>query len=150
MQAHSARRGTVAVISLRGRRPDSSAAGDLTRAGTSAVFKYLSPLNAKKTKGIEILQDPLWNKGSAFTGEERERLGIRGLLPPVVKTLEQQRDGFLRRLAAEPDDLHKNLMLQVLYALTSPAPPQETHEQCRRHAVRTIDCTFDLPGPARP
>lgn len=115
MQAHSARRGTVAVISLRGRRPDSSAAGDLTRAGTSAVFKYLSPLNAKKTKGIEILQDPLWNKGSAFTGEERERLGIRGLLPPVVKTLEQQRDGFLRRLAAEPDDLHKNLMLQGLH-----------------------------------
>ena len=32
--------------------------------------------------GIELLQDPRWNKGTAFTEAERDKLGIRGLLPP--------------------------------------------------------------------
>eukprot|EP01052_Picozoa_sp_SAG31_P039349 SAG31_NODE_5439_length_2537_cov_2.321985_3_plen_170_part_00 len=92
-----------------------SSAGNITRSGTDAEFRYLSPLNAKKDTGMDVLQDPLWNKGSAFTVEERERLGIRGLLPPIVKTLQQQRDSFLRKLWAEPDDLRKNLLLQELH-----------------------------------
>ena len=47
-------------------------------------FRFLQPLNARKEKGIDVLHDPLWNKGAGFSKEERERLGIRGLLPYQV------------------------------------------------------------------
>ena len=40
--------------------------------------------------GVRVLEDPLTNKGTAFSGEERSELGLRGLLPAVVETLEQQ------------------------------------------------------------
>ena len=48
--------------------------------------KYPKPLKTKQY-GIDILHDPLWNKGMAFSMSERERLGMRGLLPPAVRTL---------------------------------------------------------------
>jgi malate dehydrogenase (oxaloacetate-decarboxylating)(NADP+) len=75
-----------------------------------------TPLNAKKSKGVDILHDPLWNKGSAFTEQERDRLGLRGLLPPVVNTIEEQSAHFLNRMRAEGDNpMAKNLMLQGLH-----------------------------------
>ena len=40
--------------------------------------------------GVRVLEDPLTNKGTAFSEEERCELGLRGLLPAVVETLEQQ------------------------------------------------------------
>jgi malate dehydrogenase (oxaloacetate-decarboxylating) len=40
--------------------------------------------------GVGVLEDPLRNKGTAFSEEERSELGLSGLLPPVVETLEQQ------------------------------------------------------------
>jgi hypothetical protein len=39
--------------------------------------------------GRVLLQDPQYNRGTAFTTEERAALGRRGLLPPGVATLEQ-------------------------------------------------------------
>ena len=41
--------------------------------------------------GVAFLEDPISNRGTAFTPEERVKLGLDGLLPPVVETLEQQR-----------------------------------------------------------
>ena len=45
----------------------------------------------KTTKrGKELIHDPLLNKGSAFTPQERDELGLHGLIPPQQNTLEQQ------------------------------------------------------------
>ena len=41
-------------------------------------------------RGVRLLHDPLRNKGTAFTDEEREALGLRGLLPPRIHTQEEQ------------------------------------------------------------
>ena len=41
-------------------------------------------------RGHQILNDPFKNKGTAFTQEERQELGLVGLLPPYVQTLEEQ------------------------------------------------------------
>lgn len=41
-------------------------------------------------RGQDVLSDPLLNKGTCYTDDERERLGLRGLLPPRVSSTEQQ------------------------------------------------------------
>jgi len=43
-----------------------------------------------KSKGRDILNDPLFNKGLAFPSIERDRMGLRGLLPPVIRTMGEQ------------------------------------------------------------
>jgi len=52
-------------------------------------------------RGEEVLLRPLYNRGSAFTHDERRALGITGLLPPAVNTIEQQavrmRESILRK-----------------------------------------------------
>ena len=42
------------------------------------------------SRGIEVLHNPVYNKGTSFTASERERLGVRGLVPPRYFTIEQQ------------------------------------------------------------
>jgi len=81
----------------------------------AARWRFLAPLNAKKARGVDILNDPLWNKGTAFSISERDRLGVKGLLPPVVKGIKEQRDGFLETLRAKEDPIDKNLLLQSLH-----------------------------------
>jgi malate dehydrogenase (oxaloacetate-decarboxylating)(NADP+) len=41
-------------------------------------------------RGMAVLRDPLLNKGTAFTEQERDALGLRGLLPAHVLSLEEQ------------------------------------------------------------
>ena len=43
-----------------------------------------------KARGLDVLNSPLLNKGTAFTTEERKTLGLAGLLPPDISTLEIQ------------------------------------------------------------
>ncbi|MGD0608038.1 MAG: NAD-dependent malic enzyme [Streptosporangiaceae bacterium] len=64
--------------------------------------------------GVRVLEDPLTNKGTAFGEEERSALGLRGLLPEVVETLEQQ---VLRRYQAyqeQPSDMARHINLRAL------------------------------------
>jgi malate dehydrogenase (oxaloacetate-decarboxylating)(NADP+) len=57
--------------------------------------------------GIEILRDPLLNRGTAFTAGERDRLGITGLLPPRVETQGEQVARLLASLRELPTPLEK-------------------------------------------
>ena len=45
-------------------------------------------------KGVDFLRNRFTNKGTAFSSEEREALGVRGLLPPQVETLSDQMDRY--------------------------------------------------------
>ena len=76
--------------------------------------KYPKPLKTKQY-GIDILHDPLWNKGMAFSMSERERLGLRGLLPPKIKTLEQQVTRCMIHLKEIKDPVLQNIYLQDLH-----------------------------------
>lgn len=76
--------------------------------------KHPKPLRTKKY-GIDILHDPLWNKSLAFDMSERDRLGLRGLLPPATRSLEFQVKRTMERIYALPNDVSKNLYLQDLH-----------------------------------
>ena len=65
--------------------------------------------------GIHMLQDPLLNKGTAFTEQERDRLQLRGLLPPHVSTQEQQLARVLENFRRKPSDLEKYINLRALH-----------------------------------
>ena len=47
-------------------------------------------MSVDQDSGMRVLQDPLANKGTAFTEAERSELGLRGLVPTAVETLDQQ------------------------------------------------------------
>jgi malate dehydrogenase (oxaloacetate-decarboxylating) len=64
-----------------------------------------------KLRGRHVLSDPRINKGTAFSDEERESLGILGLLPPAHLTLEQQAKRVYGQYLDLPSNLAKNLML---------------------------------------
>ena len=58
-------------------------------------------------RGVTLLRDPLLNKGTAFTEQERDVLGLRGLLPAHVLLMEEQAERMLTNLRRLPDDLDK-------------------------------------------
>jgi len=64
----------------------------------------------------EPIADPLGNKGTAFTDEERARLGLEGLLPPRVETLGEQAARVLAGLRARTDALEQYVLLAALQA----------------------------------
>ncbi|MBV8048145.1 MAG: NAD-dependent malic enzyme [Paludibacterium sp.] len=75
------------------------------------------PVDAQvKTRLTEqdILADPLLNKGTAFTEQERDELGLHGLLPPNVMTLEEQVARRMEALRALPTDFDRYVMLREL------------------------------------
>jgi len=64
--------------------------------------------------GVALLRDPALNKGTAFTEGEREVLGLRGLLPHRVFTIEEQLDRVVRNLRMKPTDLEKYIFMVSL------------------------------------
>ena len=55
--------------------------------------------------GADLLHNPALNKGTAFTKEEREALGLQGLLPPYVSTQEEQVLRVMGNFHRKPDNL---------------------------------------------
>ncbi|KPV41825.1 NAD-dependent malic enzyme [Alicyclobacillus ferrooxydans] len=65
-------------------------------------------------RGAELLKSPLVNKGTAFTLEERQALGLKGLLPPKVLTIDEQARRAYEQYSAQQNDLFKHVYLMAL------------------------------------
>ncbi|MHC0040848.1 malolactic enzyme [Streptococcus periodonticum] len=66
-------------------------------------------------KAHDILNNPFLNKGTAFTNEERQELGLVGLLPPYVQTLEEQAAQTYHHYQQKPSNLEKRLFLMEIF-----------------------------------
>jgi len=77
------------------------------------------PVNASATQpstphGIDLLEHPLLNKGTAFTEDERTSLGLQGLLPPEVETLDEQAVRAYEAFGQKDTDLERHIYLRAL------------------------------------
>jgi malate dehydrogenase (oxaloacetate-decarboxylating) len=68
-----------------------------------------------KARGMAVLTTPLLNKGTAFTAQERIELGLSGMLPPVISTLEAQVKSAYAQYQRLTDALSKNIYLTALH-----------------------------------
>jgi len=66
-------------------------------------------------RGRAVLTDPRINKGTAFTADERDDLGVLGLIPPRVLTLDQQAERAYQQYGSQGTDLAKNVFLTLLH-----------------------------------
>jgi malate dehydrogenase (oxaloacetate-decarboxylating)(NADP+) len=66
-------------------------------------------------RGLALLRDPLLNKGTAFTEQERDAMGLRGFLPATVLSMQAQVERVLTNLRGLPSDLEKYIALNALH-----------------------------------
>ena len=120
-----------------------------------------------KARGLAVLASPLLNKGSAFSAEERKNLGLTGLLPPAISTLDDQQQRAYTTYQRLPDALSKNIYLTALHDrneilfyrllsghlremipivndLTVGIAMEHYHHECRR--PRGVYLSIDHPG----
>ncbi len=72
------------------------------------------PSSPRPLRGIELLNAPNLNHGTAYSDGERAALGLEGLLPSAVETLDRQADRVRQQLAGKPDDLERYIYLNQL------------------------------------
>lgn len=72
--------------------------------------------NNNNLTGISLLQNPRYNKGTAFTQEERIKYKLRGLLPNVVNTFAGQQKRVLKYIRGKENDIEKYISLAALQA----------------------------------
>jgi malate dehydrogenase (oxaloacetate-decarboxylating)(NADP+) len=65
-------------------------------------------------KGVKLLHDPLRNKGTAFPDDERDALGLQGLLPPRPLSMKAQASRIMENFKRKPDDLEQYIHLMAL------------------------------------
>lgn len=68
------------------------------------------PLN-QLPRGEELLHDPIFNKGTAFTMAERDALGLHGLLPPEVNSIELQEQRVLENVERKTTPIEKYIFM---------------------------------------
>jgi malate dehydrogenase (oxaloacetate-decarboxylating) len=68
----------------------------------------------QSVRGMELLNSQMLNKGTAFTVEERASLGLHGLLPPQVETLDEQVIRAYGAFKRKDDDLERHIYLRAL------------------------------------
>jgi len=65
-------------------------------------------------KGMDWLHNPIFNKGTAFTEAERDALGLRGLLPPHVQSMDEQVQRVMANFRSKSSDLERYIQLAGL------------------------------------
>ncbi|WP_433182357.1 NAD-dependent malic enzyme [Actinoallomurus sp. CA-150999] len=83
-------------------------------AETPQIFEEADGGYVTSARGLEVLREPLLNKGTAFTPAERDELGLHGLLPPAVETIDEQARRAYAQYQAQATDLLKNVYLEAL------------------------------------
>lgn len=88
----------------------------LNKSKPSEATKKILEKNrlSKFPTGIALIRDPALNKGTAFTAEERSCLGLQGLLPPRVHTIDEQVERVLGNLRKKPTDMERYIFLTSL------------------------------------
>jgi malate dehydrogenase (oxaloacetate-decarboxylating) len=65
-------------------------------------------------RGVELLDTPIWNKGTAFAVAERTAFGLQGLLPPHIESLEQQSTRAYEGFKVKTTDLERHIYVRQL------------------------------------
>ena len=78
------------------------------------MMKSIETKDRNAGLGLALLDDPINNKGTAFTVKERAEFGLEGLLPPSVESLDRQVERVLHHLDAKPSDLERYVYLTGL------------------------------------
>lgn len=73
-----------------------------------------APAQYKPVNKMEYLHDPILNKGTCFSEEERDKLGLRGLLPPRIHTPDEQAKRAYNNFKSKPNDLEKFIFMSGL------------------------------------
>ena len=98
------------------------------------------PVFETNARGYEVLRDPALNKGIAFTADERDALGLGGLLPDaVVADMAQQLDRSYATYAAQPSDLGKHFYLMSLHDTNVTL----FHALLQRHLLEMLPVVYD-------
>ena len=78
------------------------------------MMKSIETKDRNAGVGLALLDDPISNKGTAFTVKERAEFGLEGLLPPSVESLDRQVERVMHHLEAKPTDLERYIYLTGL------------------------------------
>src|SRR5689334_22353962 len=92
--------------------PSSTPSDPVTMPTSESVDKTVVQTSLR---GRELLADPVLNKGMGFSLEERAALGLRGLLPAAVHSLEEQASRVYWQYSQVPDDMGKAALLADLH-----------------------------------
>src|SRR5262249_49335632 len=91
------------------------AVGRTKATSTKGATQMTTLTSTSLPHGRELLRNPRLNRGTAFTHEEREALGLEGLLPAAVQTLDEQSKRAFAQYQAQASNLAKNGFLAALH-----------------------------------
>jgi malate dehydrogenase (oxaloacetate-decarboxylating)(NADP+) len=75
------------------------------------IPKTIRANRALPAKGVDWLHNPVFNKGTAFTDAERDLLGLRGLLPPHVQTMDEQVRRVMANFRSKSSDIERYIQI---------------------------------------
>ena len=85
----------------------------------SALFKYDEYGNTREiyvyASGLGLHSEPFINRGTAFTKDERQRLGLTAMLPPAVRSLEEQVENSRFKVEAKESDIERFVYIRALF-----------------------------------
>ena len=80
----------------------------------NAPLKERGKVKVPSERGVKLIHNPVYNKGTAFTEYERRILGLRGLLPPVAISQDLQAERIMENIRKKSDDLEKYIYMVSL------------------------------------